>query len=568
MKLHKIFLFCLCLIIFVPQVYGQAPSLAPGFPIIIDSLNGAASQPVVADIDEDGSEDIVVSKNSPPFLIFVYNLQGEVIPGWPQPVDGGTFALAAGDLDGDGHIEVVARTVYSLYAFRNNGALLAGFPQVFANDLDLGRRQIALYDFHNNNTLDIVNATFNRVAVYHNDGSVHTGWPKTLRGKMALYPSVADINNDGNAEIIIASYRIVPQSTNDSAWIHVLNINGEYLPGWPKLLDSNYAIFSSASIGNINNDDSLEILIGSHYYITLDTCYTKINIFSPTGVLLKTWFNRNSGYIEFGDIAIGDVNNDNIPEIAVSDRKNNNFLFDTDGNDVPGWPVNRYQYFPPKLVDIDNDSVPEIFLGYNASTFPEDTGRIYCYKNNAQQVAWSPLHVYGNTGVDQPLFSDLNNDGSLEMIFLGRISVHNHGGYALSVYTFANAAFTAKGSPWPQLEHDRHGTYQFGYVPSDNIVGVPAAEKSIPQFFLAQNYPNPFNPLTTIHYTLSASALVSLKVYDILGREVATLINNEPMQPGKHEKQFDGSKLSSGVYFYRLNVDGKFSATKKLVVMK
>jgi hypothetical protein len=61
---------------------------------------------------------------------------------------------------------------------------------------------------------------------------------------------------------------------------------------------------------------------------------------------------------------------------------------------------------------------------------------------------------------------------------------------------------------------------------------------------------------------------VSLKVYDILGREVATLINNEPMQPGKHEKQFDGSKLSSGVYFYRLNVDGKFSATKKLVLMK
>ena len=83
---------------------------------------------------------------------------------------------------------------------------------------------------------------------------------------------------------------------------------------------------------------------------------------------------------------------------------------------------------------------------------------------------------------------------------------------------------------------------------------------------LFQNYPNPFNPATQISYALSASGFVSLKVYDVLGKEVATLVN-ELKEAGSYEVKFDALKLSSGIYFYRITA-GSFIQTKKMVVAK
>jgi hypothetical protein len=96
------------------------------------------------------------------------------------------------------------------------------------------------------------------------------------------------------------------------------------------------------------------------------------------------------------------------------------------------------------------------------------------------------------------------------------------------------------------------------YVPKDS--GIPVHPT------LQQNYPNPFNPTTEIKYHVSDFGLVTLKVYDILGREVATLVN-ERKPAGSYSVTFDGSHLASGVYFYRLQaVD--FVEVKKLVVLR
>ncbi|MGA3288104.1 MAG: autotransporter-associated beta strand repeat-containing protein, partial [Bacteroidota bacterium] len=83
---------------------------------------------------------------------------------------------------------------------------------------------------------------------------------------------------------------------------------------------------------------------------------------------------------------------------------------------------------------------------------------------------------------------------------------------------------------------------------------------------LLQNYPNPFNPRTTIKYSIPQRSFVSITVYNILGKEVSKLVNEEKLS-GSYEVQFDGNKLSSGVYFYRLQA-GKFSETKKLMLLK
>ncbi len=92
-------------------------------------------------------------------------------------------------------------------------------------------------------------------------------------------------------------------------------------------------------------------------------------------------------------------------------------------------------------------------------------------------------------------------------------------------------------------------------------------QQPLPQeFSLEQNYPNPFNPSTTIRFSLTATAHTTLKVFDVLGRDVATLVNS-PMEAGTHSLVLDGSKFSSGTYFYKLQ-SGNNVAVKKLMLVK
>ena len=113
-------------------------------------------------------------------------------------------------------------------------------------------------------------------------------------------------------------------------------------------------------------------------------------------------------------------------------------------------------------------------------------------------------------------------------------------------------------------------------VIEDSVSTDIKEESSTPGGFgLYQNYPNPFNPSTTIKFfvpsveTLHATSLqrhVLLTVYDVLGNEIKTLVN-EQKSPGNHEITFNGSSLSSGVYFYRLQSNG-FISTKKFILLK
>lgn len=101
-----------------------------------------------------------------------------------------------------------------------------------------------------------------------------------------------------------------------------------------------------------------------------------------------------------------------------------------------------------------------------------------------------------------------------------------------------------------------------GIVTSDEIVnGVPA------DFALEQNYPNPFNPSTNINFALPQASKVTLTVYDMLGRKVATLINGDQLQAANHSVKFDASALASGMYIYRIEA-GSFVSTRKMMLIK
>ena len=98
-------------------------------------------------------------------------------------------------------------------------------------------------------------------------------------------------------------------------------------------------------------------------------------------------------------------------------------------------------------------------------------------------------------------------------------------------------------------------------------VGINQISSSVPEKFeLYNNYPNPFNPNTTIKFDIARSQFVKLVVYNLLGEQVSSLVNQN-MTPGSYSVDFDASSLSSGMYFYRIESQG-FAQTKRMVLVK
>jgi photosystem II stability/assembly factor-like uncharacterized protein len=133
----------------------------------------------------------------------------------------------------------------------------------------------------------------------------------------------------------------------------------------------------------------------------------------------------------------------------------------------------------------------------------------------------------------------------------------------LRKYTYLKNIFVSEsGRIW--------GVGEYAQIFSSDEVITSVEENQIKEeintYLLSQNFPNPFNPITTIRYSIANHSNVTIKVYDLLGREVATLVNEEK-PAGEYEVEFDGSSLTSGIYFYQLK-DGNYTETKKMILLK
>ncbi|MBC8043136.1 MAG: T9SS type A sorting domain-containing protein [Rhizobacter sp.] len=155
------------------------------------------------------------------------------------------------------------------------------------------------------------------------------------------------------------------------------------------------------------------------------------------------------------------------------------------------------------------------------------------------------------------------------------------GAYPSSSYLMDSYRTTNGGATWnidtfgKSLNRFRMFGDTLGYAVGETVykytnetlaASTPAKNASPSGYELRQNYPNPFNPATTIAYELPKAAAVSLKVYDVIGREVASLVN-ERKAAGRYEVRFDGSKLASGIYMYRL-IAGDYVEVREMVFLK
>ncbi|HZW39994.1 MAG TPA: T9SS type A sorting domain-containing protein [Ignavibacteriaceae bacterium] len=145
------------------------------------------------------------------------------------------------------------------------------------------------------------------------------------------------------------------------------------------------------------------------------------------------------------------------------------------------------------------------------------------------------------------------------------VSLEDHTLDSLRNYYFVDSLIGYVGGYGNYFAKTTDGGYTWNQYPF-NIITSQEEDNVLISFILEQNYPNPFNPSTKIYFAIPKQSLVSIKVYDILGKEITQLVN-EVKQPGRYEVEFDGSSLSSGIYFYQIQSEN-YLMTKKMILMK
>jgi hypothetical protein len=199
------------------------------------------------------------------------------------------------------------------------------------------------------------------------------------------------------------------------------------------------------------------------------------------------------------------------------------------------------QYLQVTVYNTGINSHPKLTWDANLESDVQSASPGYLIERKINSGAWSQIATVSGTTTEYIDYA-INYTGSGPNIAYYKIRAKDTQGL-ISVYSDINSIHY--GDAW------KIGAEQ---------------EEVVSEYSLQQNYPNPFNPTTTISYSIPKNGLVTMKVYDILGIEVAELVN-EVKEIGNYSVTFNASELPSGIYFYTLT-SGNFIATKKLILLK
>ncbi len=228
---------------------------------------------------------------------------------------------------------------------------------------------------------------------------------------------------------------------------------------------------------------------------------------------------------------------------------------------------NKFNGFRLQAAHADISGKTKVFfvdkMVTSALTVPSgfiDFGAAYDSTGNTVAVSWGV-----NSEISINRYSiERSSDGA---IFSAVGSVPAKGNTDTTArYTYYDNIGTLTSAKYRIRQITNDGGQEVSPVINFSLTGVNGAHFSPFTFSLNQNFPNPFNPSTTIQFRIPHTARTLLAVYDILGREISTILNQE-LAPGDHSVEWDSSKVSSGVYFYRLT-SGEFVDTKKMIVAK
>jgi chitodextrinase len=432
------------------------------------------------------------------------------------------WAITASDFDGDGNVDLAVTDFYTntVSILLNNGS--GTFTQSSMPSVGSNPYSVTTGDFDGDGDIDlaVANSGSNTVSILLNNGSgtlIQSSTPSV--GEWPGSVIAGDFDGDGDIDLAAANY--------DSHTVSILlnNGSGTFTQSSSPGVESNPC---SVTAGDFEGDGDIDLAVAN---IGSNTVSILLNNGSGT-------FTQNStpGVETFPvSVIAGDFDGDGDIDLATANRSSNtvSILLNNGSGTFTQSSTPGVGSVPVSVVegdfdgdgDIDltavsvNDSSVSILLNNGSGTFTQ---------SSTPSVGSSPYSVTAG---------DFDGDGDIDL------AVTNEGSNTISILLNVDPT------------------------------GVGNTRIAIPTYFdLAQNYPNPFNPATVIKYQLPAFSTVRLSVYDILGREVATLVDGVK-EAGFYTATFDGSKVASGIYFTRLvalpqNGGKPFVQVKKMLMMK
>lgn len=516
------------------------------------------------------------------------------------------------DINNDGWLDLVVANGNDMYrqkvtVYFNNAGTLATTPGWQSSDIDY-HGHVSLGDINNDGWTDVAVSVYlgvsgfgskGKVKIYTNNNGTLSSNPSWVSADSMFTFSCAfgDANNDGYLDLAVACGESYDQFS-DNMRIYK-NVNGT-LQTTPYWKSSNLTYGMDVDWADINKDGKLELIF---------TCERgpSIAYFNYGDSIGRTPFWSSTDNIYSNSLFLADVNNDGNIDLAVADNNqiggtgkfkiylNTGTTFNT----TPYWSSSFSGYGSGiALADVDFDGWNDLISGGWWKP-------CYIYKNTSGAFQTTPQWTSSTSSVVEAIkFADYNNDGldtltanftgngTKKLFYLTRSPLQKivwakfgTNIVPLSDYCFnlENGWLVFKNAPANSVavtvryiashsldfavsNWDNTGTGNYVFK-NNTTVGINIASSEIPgEFKLFQNYPNPFNPTTNIGFNIKNPRFTTLKIYDVLGKEVGILVN-ENLQPGEYEVTFDGSNLSSGIYFYQL-ITGNFIQTKKMILEK
>ncbi|MFA6468049.1 MAG: FG-GAP-like repeat-containing protein [Bacteroidota bacterium] len=528
--------------------------------VVNDGGNSFGSS--VGDIDNDGDLDIFVAnhENTAAFL-YKNNGDGTFAKVSADPVvtqNGYSVGSAFGDLDNDGDLDLMVTNAFSgsvaaknfLYLNNGNGTFENVDTGIVANDPGWSYG-VAFGDYDRDGDLDI--ATGNCFGANQNN---------------SLYRN----EGNGNAWITVKSVGTVSNRSAIGAKVRVkATING--IPVWQYRQvagQSGYCgqnLESHFGLGNATAVDSLVVEFPSGQKTVMTTVSVKqvltVTETVPSGYLRGALIadsldGRIPFTVQFSSLSIADASS---PVNSWKWDFHNDGIVDATTEHAQ-WTYTVPDTYSVRLIVSNGSAIDTVFAD----------GLIRVLRPASKPVITSFLPTVADTTIPKngkvtfAVFVLDTSDSPVRFVWTKnravQASVINSLSYVSAIFQPAPRTDTIS----VEVFNDFYSIKNIWFVHVANPAGIGSEDASILQYQLAQNFPNPFNPETKIQFSIPVSGRVQLRICDVLGREVALLLNEE-RDAGIHSFMWDGSFLASGIYFCTLHA-GSFVDTKKLVLAK
>lgn len=540
-----------------------------------------------ADFNNDGKQDLFVCNNqtgNKNNMLYMNNGDGtftKITAGVVVTDGGSSYGCTAADYDNNGTIDLFVSNYGEnnfLYSNNGNGTFTKITTGAIVNDGG-NSTGCAWADYDKDGYVDLFVCNRNQPNfLYHNNGN--GTFTKITTGAIVTNNSNsggcawADYDNDGYPDLFVAN------AGPAADFLYHNNGNGTFtqITGDPVVNDVINS--SGGSWGDYNNDGFQDLFVtGGVIGTTNDRLFLNNGNGTFTKILTDPIVSVNHWA---GGSSWGDFDNDGWLDMFVGGYDGANLLFKnnangtfrnidtgilvTDGNykEAAGW------------CDYDNDGNLDIFTARN-NYFG---GNNCLYHNNGSSNKYLNIKCVGvvsnKCGIGAKVYvKAVIGSGSVTQVR----EISSQTGGAISGENCLNAVFGLGNAAiidsviikWPGGIIDKYSQLQpnqfLTAVEGQGINKINQINSNIPgKFSLFQNYPNPFNPSTKIGYQIQKNSFVNLKIFDALGRELETIVNE--IQPaGTYEVTFNASHYPGGVYFYRLNT-GDFSQTNKMLMIK